>query len=150
MVEKIGIRAAAIIIKNNKVLLVNSRYSDGEYYLFPGGGVESQETVEEAAVRETLEETGIKIEIKKLVHVNEYIFESEKNRISIAMFFLSEQIGKDSSKIINDNGKIQSIEWIDIDKLNTVTIYPKALVDSLIKYKDKLPLEYSVSLKKYI
>ena len=49
----------AIIIDNNKVGLVKSE-KEG-FYKFPGGGVEIGETHLEALVRETLEETGLKV-----------------------------------------------------------------------------------------
>lgn len=139
----IGIRAATVVIKNNKVLLVKSKYSDGEYYLFPGGGVEAKETVEQAAIRETLEETGINVKIKKLIHINEYIDKSDR---SIAIFFLSEEIGIDKSKITSDNGKILGIEWIDINKLEDITVHPRKLVELLMKHSENL--EYSVDYKK--
>ncbi|MGV8086493.1 MAG: NUDIX domain-containing protein [Candidatus Woesearchaeota archaeon] len=147
MVEKIIIRAATITISDGKVLLVNSKYSSDEYYLFPGGGVEFGETIEEGAIRETLEETGIKVSIKKLVHVNEYIFKSDWTKRSIAMFFLSEKIGDNFNTLTNDNGKIKSIEWVDIKKLDTIDIHPKILAELLMKNSEELKLEYSVNFK---
>ncbi len=48
----------AVIIKDNKLLMVHSRPGD---YKFPGGGVENGEVNEEALIREVHEETGYSI-----------------------------------------------------------------------------------------
>lgn len=49
----------SIIIKNGKVgMLYSTKY---HYYSFPGGGVEPGENKIDALIRETLEETGLKI-----------------------------------------------------------------------------------------
>lgn len=53
--------AGAFIVKDGKVLFLNHKKLD--YWLMPGGHVEDGETPDEAAVRETIEETGFKIEI---------------------------------------------------------------------------------------
>ena len=57
-------RAAVIIVHDCSVLLMRRRRDHREYYVLPGGGVESGETPEEACVREALEETGLTITIK--------------------------------------------------------------------------------------
>lgn len=45
----------------------NSNAPYGEYYVFPGGGLEDQESLEEGVKREVLEEFGIEVEpIRKL------------------------------------------------------------------------------------
>ena len=49
--------ARAIIIKNNKIYMVHSLLYD--YYKFPGGGIEKQESNIDALVRETAEEAGL-------------------------------------------------------------------------------------------
>lgn len=50
--------AVMLIIKDGLILAVSRRYDKTKFGL-PGGKVESDETPEQAAMRETLEETGI-------------------------------------------------------------------------------------------
>ncbi len=67
-----------IFDKAGRVLLSHRR--DLDIWNLPGGGLESGELPPQAAIRETLEETGLKIKIKRLVGVygkpyrNELVF----------------------------------------------------------------------------
>ncbi|MFA5061305.1 MAG: NUDIX hydrolase [Candidatus Pacearchaeota archaeon] len=150
MAEKIGIRSATVTIRDGKVLLVNSKYDDGEYYLFPGGGVEFGETIEEGAIRETFEETGFKVKIEKLIHINEFIYKEDWNKRSITAFFLASPKEESLENISNDNGKIKTVEWIDISKLEDLDIRPEILSKILKEYKEdlnKIVSSYSVDFK---
>ena len=49
----------SIIIKDKKLALIHSKKYN--YYLFPGGGVEKGESLTSALIRETNEETGLKV-----------------------------------------------------------------------------------------
>ncbi|MFI5758672.1 NUDIX hydrolase [Streptomyces sp. NPDC051569] len=52
--------SAAIVVHGNRVLMVRRRISEGQLsWQFPAGEIEPGESPEEAAVRETLEETGL-------------------------------------------------------------------------------------------
>lgn len=61
MTEKPGI-AAAIIVRDGRVLMVRRAVTEGSLsWQFPAGQIEPGETPAEAAVRETAEETGLKV-----------------------------------------------------------------------------------------
>lgn len=60
--------AAAIIVQDGKLLLVQRRVAEGELsWQFPAGAVEAGETFEDAAVRETAEEAGLIVEAVKML-----------------------------------------------------------------------------------
>ncbi|MFB6830693.1 NUDIX hydrolase [Streptomyces hydrogenans] len=60
--------AAAIVVREGRVLMVRRRISEGELsWQFPAGKVEPGESREDAAVRETQEETGLDVVVVKLL-----------------------------------------------------------------------------------
>lgn len=50
-------RAQALVVRNEKILLVKHIMDEREFYCLPGGGVEEGESYEEAALRELKEES---------------------------------------------------------------------------------------------
>lgn len=60
--------AAAIVIQEGRVLMVRRRVSEGQLlWQFPAGKIEPGESPEEAAVRETAEETGLNVAAVKIL-----------------------------------------------------------------------------------
>ncbi|MGW0854038.1 NUDIX hydrolase [Streptomyces sp. NPDC002690] len=60
--------AAAIVVHEGRVLMVRRRISEGRLsWQFPAGEVESGEAREDAAVRETKEETGLDVTALKVL-----------------------------------------------------------------------------------
>ena len=64
----IAMGACAAVIDNGKILL--TKREDFEVWCLPGGHVENGESMAQAAVRETLEETGLVIELSHLVSIS--------------------------------------------------------------------------------
>ena len=70
------------------IALMHRLKDDKEYYVFPGGGLEKGETMEECAVREMMEEFGITIQPFKKI----YQYEDDKR---IHHFMLSKYVSGD-------------------------------------------------------
>lgn len=62
-----GIAVIVAVIENGKVLL--TKREDFEVWCLPGGGVEDGESLAEGAIREAKEETGLDVELTRLVGV---------------------------------------------------------------------------------
>jgi 8-oxo-dGTP diphosphatase len=128
-------RASVIVLdKKNKRFLMMYRYIDGvEKYVLLGGGVEENESVEEAAVRETKEEANLDVKLdKKLTTVNyktctDHVFLATEFSGKIALS--GEEAERSSEK------NIYYPKWIylkDIKNLK-IPIYPGFIVSLILK-----------------
>ncbi|MEK7060177.1 MAG: NUDIX domain-containing protein [Patescibacteria group bacterium] len=132
------IRAVAILIKNDEILLIY-RKNKKEYFVFPGGGVEEGETVEQAVIRELMEETTIEVKINKLLYHHVYDNDSEQ------YFYLCDYIrgipklgeGSEEKKKMLEGKDFYNPKWIKIKELKNMLVYPLEIRDLLIEdYKN--------------
>lgn len=110
---KIGVRV--IIVRDNKVLLGRRKNAHGEgTWSFPGGHLEFNESVEECARREVLEEAGIKIKHLRLATFTNDRFEKE-NKHYVTLYVLSKyDLG---SVEVKEPEKCERWGWFEWDKL---------------------------------
>ncbi|HIR48668.1 MAG TPA: NUDIX domain-containing protein [Candidatus Faecimonas gallistercoris] len=126
-------RVSGVIIKNDKLLLVNM--DDSGFLCLPGGYVELGETTEEAMRRELLEEIGKKFEIDKYLGVveNYFINKYAKKIHEISFYYLMTPVEKMDTNnftiIENDKGhKIKlDIKWIALKEIKNYDIRPSIL-----------------------
>src|ERR1035437_9976151 len=132
------IRAVAILIRGDEVLLIH-RKNEKEYFVFPGGGVEEGETIEQAVIREMLEETTMEIKINKLLYHHIYDNDTEQ------YFYLCDYISGEPKLDENSEEKKKMLEgkdfydpkWIEIKELKNMLVYPLEIRDLLIEdYKN--------------
>ena len=134
--------AKAIIIQGDKVLLTKNQDNDGYFYLFPGGGQEHGETIQQALIRECMEEVGQQVEIGELLHVREYIGKNHEYASDdfdvhqVEYYFISKIVNETKGNIepTNPDSHQVGIEWIAINDLPEYRVYPKTLRKYIIKY----------------
>ncbi|MBD3212900.1 MAG: NUDIX domain-containing protein [Candidatus Lokiarchaeota archaeon] len=106
---------AVILYDPNNIVLIKRKNPpfQGEYAL-PGGFVDIGETVEAACIRESKEETNIKVKVKKLIGVfSEPERDPRGHTVSIA-FLCEPATGKEKAKAQDDAA---DLELIAIDKV---------------------------------
>jgi len=76
------VAVGAVVIHNNCVLLVKRAKAPAEgEWAIPGGNVELGETLQQAAEREILEETGVRIRAREIIYTFESIHEDRDGNI---------------------------------------------------------------------
>lgn len=128
--------ASVIITKNDKILMQLRK--DNEKWGLPGGSVELGETVEETAIREVKEETGLIISRKdlKLLGVfsgdsQHYIYPNGDEVYNVVTVFITH---KCSGELCIDNDESWSLRFFDIDKIPSQINPPD--IEVIQKYKD--------------
>jgi 8-oxo-dGTP diphosphatase len=139
-----------VLIEDEKILL--SRQWDG--YDFPGGGIELDETIEEALRREFIEETGIEVVPIIPIHCETDFFNPDytdkyKGQYwnAVMMYYLVEKLG---GKLTKDNLCDTEQEYADMPEwIRLDDIYEKKFfnsVDSIWLIKKAVELKKALNL----
>lgn len=125
MERKIRNSAKALIIKDGKMLASKINDNGDIFYIMPGGGQESEETLEEAVRREVKEEFGLIVEPKTLEFVIEGVTGESFHRVDLV--FLCEYIKEiPDAQITGDYNQI-GFDWLPIENLINEPLYPSKL-----------------------
>lgn len=128
-----GVRASAIITKKNKILLIHRKKNGEEYWVFPGGGVEDNETAQEAVIREVKEETNLNVTKCSLafMSLNELDNKGHPFFICEVADGKLEIIGEEKDRNSTENW--YQLEWVDIKKLSDKWLVPIKAKEEIIK-----------------
>ncbi|KYH32059.1 nucleoside triphosphate pyrophosphohydrolase [Clostridium tepidiprofundi DSM 19306] len=139
----VKLRSRAIIPYNEGILMIHRIREIGgkrvEYYVFPGGGVEGEETPEECIVREAFEELSINVKVDKELYRLSYVDEGQLEILYLCDYISGEiKIGNGPEFQEKNRGlyipTVVKIE--DIHNLNIIEEVKKALIADLKKYKN--------------
>jgi 8-oxo-dGTP pyrophosphatase MutT (NUDIX family) len=122
-----------VVIRDEKIALLHRKKEGRDYYVVPGGGIEDDESIEEAAKRELWEETGLKLIKSRLWfeedcgggHIYYFLGEAEGEKLEL--------LGEEKEE--NSETNWYNPEWIDLEDVKKLTVYPECLVKKLIEEK---------------
>lgn len=122
-VDYIGVGVGAAIFNNEgKVLLTlrgaKAKNERGKWEI-PGGGVEFNETFEQAITREMKEELGIDIAVKELLDVCSHIIPDEKQHWVSPTYICT--ITKGLPRIVEPE-KCADLQWFSIEEMETLSL----------------------------
>ena len=136
---KLNVRAAGVMIHNDKILVHKNVNSD--HYALIGGRVEIGENSADTVKREIKEELGKDIEITGYISTIENFFEMEGSKYHEIMFvhkieFTNEEDKKIEYTMKNVEGKdYLQYEWIELERIDEYPLLPKAIKDVLKENK---------------
>ena len=98
------------------------RERDGISWTLPKGTPSDGETVEQTALREVAEETGLEVNILKPVGAIEYFFTQQGTRIHKTVhFFLMEAVG---GSLEGHDHEFDEVRWFPIEEARRLLTYP--------------------------
>ena len=128
-----GIRASAIIIKGNKILLIHRKKEGREYWVFPGGGIEDNETGEETIVREIKEETGLVCTKVKLGFATETYEGGNKHPFYFCEVDDGEIVLGGPEADRHSEQDCYDPQWVELNKVKEINLVPENAKTELLK-----------------
>ncbi len=115
----------AIIIKENKVLLVRDPRMKQEIWEIPGGRMNIDEEPREAVAREIQEELGIDVTVGRVVYMEQFIQGNEGKRALVIVYACTMV---DSEQPIHmSETEVCEIAWVLYDELPEYPLFPEYL-----------------------
>ncbi|WP_151831714.1 NUDIX hydrolase [Acinetobacter ursingii] len=141
------VTVATVVEKDGRFLFVEEHSEGVTHTVFnqPAGHVESGETLIQAAIRETLEETGHTVEIDALLGIYTYTPPMFPDRTYYRFCFLAQSVNVDLNATL-DTGIVRAV-WMSLDELQETArarspLVTKAIQDALSGQRFPLSLIY--------
>lgn len=135
------LRVAVAIRRDQRVLLVEHTKKGRSYWLLPGGGLDWGETIHHAGAREVAEETGLEVELGKLLFCCETLAPDDSRHIVHLVFEAESSSGEVR---LPEEERITGSAWFTADEVRALSLHPpmqEAVADWLDREQDRRHLD---------
>lgn len=117
--------AVSAVVRDSAGRVLMIHRTDNDKYSIPGGGLEIGESVADAVVREVKEETGIDVEVTKLVGVfsnpdHVIAYDDGEVRQEFSICFVADPRGGE----LRTSAESKEVKWVAPDDLGELDIHP--------------------------
>lgn len=111
-----NVRVTGILVENSQMLIVKQKLSEAREWSLPGGRLERGETLAWALKREFKEETGLDVQVEKLLYLCDV---DASSRTILHITFLVTRTGGEIILPTNeyDENPIHDVKFVPIDEL---------------------------------
>ncbi|MEQ4305088.1 NUDIX domain-containing protein [Plantactinospora sp. B6F1] len=130
--QAISVSVKAVVIEDDRILLVEYQYPGDTHYNLPGGRARYGEPLREALVRKVREETGAEVEVDRLLFVVEYVPERWDYEFGdyqkVQFNFLCRMAPGSPRPAMPEelDDKYQTaVSWVPLDEMEQLVLLPK-------------------------
>ena len=140
-----GVRVV-ILDKENRILMVKQHHDEKDIWMVPGGGIEEGESSMAAAVREMKEETGLDVEIDRLIWHTEEVSARGQRFVN---FFMGRIKGGELTlgadpEFDNEHQVLREVRFMSREEIEQVEhLHPEYLRDEFWRFLNEDYLGYN-------
>jgi 8-oxo-dGTP diphosphatase len=131
--DRVRIRVCGLLVKGEELLLVklDAPTHETPFWSPPGGGLKLGESLENALVREFVEETGLHVEPIRLFYISEFI---QPPFHAVEFYFLCKYVAGDlvigtDPELMNHTQMIMDIRYFGLSDISKADVFPTFIRD---------------------
>lgn len=115
-----NVRVYALLMHDERVLVMHEPFQGKLIYKFPGGGLEFGEGTRECLVRELKEELNLEIEVEEHLYTQDFFMQNafDPEEQIILIYYRASISDKNLEQLKVLEGDIDELLWTRIDELN--------------------------------